>query len=149
MFKISSIVAALVVSGMLVGCGSSNHDGSGTTPGGGDGTTTPEQNTSTEQNTTVPNDNVTVGNCTFTTKEVKVGEAFEASKHVVVLDANKKPVAKFTVEGTVDKSVAAEYPVTVKSESCTNDGVVVVKVVEKATSGTCSKLPGASNPCKK
>ncbi len=112
MFKISSIVAAVAVSGMLVGCGSSTKDSGVKKP--------------VEPETPV----VDVRQCTFTkTASVEVGKDFDATKMITVLDGNKKAV-KAAFDGKVDTKKAGTYPVKVSSADCKNTQTVVVTVVE-------------------
>ncbi len=126
-FKISSVLAALAVSGMLIGCGgSSDSDDSNN-----------DKNTTDGDNTVVD-----VRTCSFTVdkSEIEVGSitidannTVEKVLGVSALDGKKNPLTDANITGLdkVDFTKIAEYPLMMTSPSCDEDKNVTVSVIAK------------------
>ncbi len=113
MFKIGSIVAALAVSGMLVGCGSSTTKNSGEKP-----------KVEEPKKPTTPV--LVTGVCGAQEFTVPFGTKVEATN--VTLKLKGKLVKVDSIKGMVDGNKAGTYDINVTSKQCT-DSPVAVKVV--------------------
>ncbi len=137
-FKLGSVVAALVLGGMLVGCGSSSSSGGDENPPSGDGT-----------------DNTTTMSCKYNTNDnVTLTKGYDiASQHAAFIDSKvkkdpSKPLAwdkdenplewdstDLTLSGhtEINTTKIGNYPMTIVAKGCDVDATINVKVVEEST----------------
>ncbi len=140
-FKLGSVVAALVLGGMLVGCGSSSSDDNSTTPpGGGDEVMGCTYNA---------NDNVTVmkGYDMMANHEAFINQKVKMdSTKPLAWDKDKNPL-EWNSEGLtlvghmeLNTSVVGSKTMAIIANGCDNNKTVRVDIVEEST-GTDTDAP--------
>lgn len=138
MFKLGSIAAALVVSGMLVGCGSSSSGGDNKTNGNNTNPTPvdPRQCTYSTTNPLVVNKDAN-----FTKSNISITAKDGAKKDIT------STIALANV-ADVNTSKLGNYNVVASSPSCDNKLTIQVQVKAQSTGGGSGgiNVPGVNLP---